>query len=145
MVRTASPTFLEVSLSHASGVVAAATSGAGPIGVDVEAVAATGFAGFDEVALHVDERPSSAADRARAWTRKEALLKATGQGLTLDPRRVRIGGTGPHPRLLDWPAAPLDPPSWFTDIITAEGYAGCVVLLAAEPVAVRVRQEPMPA
>ncbi|WP_426564979.1 4'-phosphopantetheinyl transferase family protein [Angustibacter sp. McL0619] len=83
----------QVSLSHSGDRVLVAASDVGPVGVDVELVSGTEFAGFAETALAPTERRAlqqvSTIGRARAaatlWTRKEALLKATGQGLSQDP------------------------------------------------------------
>jgi len=75
---------LQLSLSHGAGVVVAAASWNSPVGVDVE------------------ETPSQAALAAigvvageatiERWTRVEAILKADGRGLRVDPRRVTIEG-----------------------------------------------------
>ncbi|MCY7364679.1 MAG: 4'-phosphopantetheinyl transferase superfamily protein [Frankiaceae bacterium] len=67
---------------------AVAVSAAGPVGVDIEQVSGTAFDGFAEVALAPPERDGTPTERARAWTRKEADLKARGTGLTVDPRTV---------------------------------------------------------
>ena len=48
------------------------------------------FRGFDDVAVHTEERVSTASDRTRLWVRKESVLKATGDGLTVDPRRLQV-------------------------------------------------------
>ena len=63
-----------------------------------------GFAGFADVALHPDERATPPADPTRTWVRKEALLKAYGLGLAVDPSRRRGStttgssrGTSHHP------------------------------------------------
>jgi 4'-phosphopantetheinyl transferase len=82
-----------VSIAHAADRVVVAASDAGPVGVDVEPVAAVDFDGFDDVALSGTERASlaalepglRAAARAGAWVGKEARLKATGEGLRVDP------------------------------------------------------------
>ncbi|WP_346925639.1 4'-phosphopantetheinyl transferase superfamily protein [uncultured Arthrobacter sp.] len=66
------------------------------VGVDLEHGAGVGFPGFDDVALTPAERQLLAALapeeampwRAAAWARKEALLKARGTGLRVDPASV---------------------------------------------------------
>lgn len=100
-----------VSLSRTGTLVVVAVTAAGPVGVDVETDEATSFAGFAGVALAPGERAGTVAQRARLWTAKEAVLKAAGVGLTVDPRAVRVRG-----HAVDWPAAPgpvqlLDVPS----------------------------------
>jgi 4'-phosphopantetheinyl transferase len=68
------------------------------IGVDVEAPARMGFAGFDAVALTPVEQASLAGlagmelwkERARLWVRKEAWLKMTGDGLATAPDTVDV-------------------------------------------------------
>jgi 4'-phosphopantetheinyl transferase len=96
-----------VSIAHAGDRVVVAASDAGPVGVDVEPVAAAQFEGFDDVALSGVERIGvagldpglRAAARAELWVGKEARLKATGAGLRVDPALVeggsRAGGIWP--------------------------------------------------
>lgn len=81
----------------------------GPVGVDIECADAPSFAGFDDVVLHPDERAASVRDRATSWVRKESLLKATGDGLGVDPRDVRLGEAADPPCLLGWAARPSLP------------------------------------
>lgn len=61
-----------------------------PVGVDVEAVGAASFPGFDEVALHPSEHAEDDTERTRLWVRKEAALKARGTGLATDPRTLCV-------------------------------------------------------
>lgn len=91
-----------VSLSATSVRAAVVVTTAGPVGVDLELSAATGFHGFAGVALGPREQDGDTAHRARAWTRKEAALKATGTGLAVDPRTVDVrGGRALGAHLLD--------------------------------------------
>lgn len=88
---------VQLSLSRsADRVVVAVARGLEPLGIDVQSIAAVGFAGFDGVALSSPERAAvkalselhRAAARADAWARTEAVLKARGIGLTVDPSTV---------------------------------------------------------
>ncbi|WP_159433875.1 4'-phosphopantetheinyl transferase family protein [Cryobacterium flavum] len=115
--RVLTPGGVHVSLSRAGRTVVVAVSQVGPIGVDLESVASVARAGFDDVAFNADERtalaelPVDERDRARAalWTTKEALLKLSGEGLTVDPREVTVAlGPGGASALLSWPTATLD-------------------------------------
>ncbi|MCK9893457.1 4'-phosphopantetheinyl transferase superfamily protein [Frankia sp. AgB32] len=91
------PGGLQVSLSHAEAVVAAALSWDAPVGVDVErlrpladrrALARTALAEAERQA--VDELPDVLRDAQalRFWTRKEAVAKALGTGLATDLRGI---------------------------------------------------------
>jgi 4'-phosphopantetheinyl transferase len=81
------------SFSHAPGLALAALSLSGPVGVDVEIVGAlaaeaAGHMLTAEERAHLARVPRPERELARLWTVKEAVLKADGRGLTLDPRRV---------------------------------------------------------
>lgn len=65
----------------------------------METLAHTDFDGFCETVLAPGERADTVAERARAWTRKEAVLKAVGTGLSVDPRHVDVRAS-----LVSWPA-----------------------------------------
>lgn len=101
---------LHVSVATAGGVGAAAVSVDGPVGIDVEALTGTAFAGFPDVALHPRERAgpaaASPAGRARTWVRKEAVLKAAGVGLLVEPSSVVVSAPDAPPVLEEWPRRP---------------------------------------
>ena len=129
-----------VSLSRAGPVAAVAVSDFGPVGVDVERLDATSFAGYGEVALHEREVASTIEAGAVTWVRKESLLKATGHGLSIDPRLIRLSCADEPPRLLDWFAP--DPPErtvWMHDL-ELDGHAACVTVLSDEAPQVSLRQ-----
>ena len=87
-----------VSLSRAEGRLALAVTSAGPVGIDLESVAALGRAPVADALVSVAEtRALAAVDPAEAgaalvstWTAKEAVLKAAGTGLRVDPRELTI-------------------------------------------------------
>ncbi|MBB2923600.1 4'-phosphopantetheinyl transferase superfamily protein [Cellulomonas cellasea] len=137
---------LHLSVAHAGDVVVAAATHAGPVGVDVEREAGTGFDGFDDEVLSERERAyvrglpagERSAWRVRTWTRKEALLKATGHGLLVEPRTVDVlDPRDAGVRRPDALAAELLPPAraHLVDLpVLAPGHAATLVLLApAEP------------
>lgn len=70
-----------VSMSHAGGIAVVAIAGA-PVGVDVE--------------------PATGGAEVQRWVRTEAVLKATGHGLDVDPALVAITGPDGRPRLAEW-------------------------------------------
>lgn len=101
---------LHVSLSYSDTVAAACVSVIGEVGIDVEDIESADFEGFEVVTLHPEERAAFAMlsgddlllARARTWARKEALLKAIGHGLVVDPSELVLSSPEQPPRLLRW-------------------------------------------
>lgn len=126
LAEPASP--LAFNVSHTRGLVLVGLSGAGAIGVDVETLSRDsdleGIAGrfFSPAeaaalrALAAEQRPAAF---YRCWTRKEAFLKATGDGLamgldrfdvSLDPDRARLLAIHGDPtRAAGWTLLHLEP------------------------------------
>lgn len=116
-----------------------------PIGVDLETVGDVDVA-VAEVALSPGERrwwhdrppAHRPADLARAWVRKEAVLKAAGTGLTVDPAEVVLGPPGGPPTLRSWPVeVPVDRVV-LRDLPVPTGWVAAVaVVLDHHPLTVR--------
>lgn len=121
-----------VTLSRCQEAVVAAVSPS-RIGVDVEALG-RGRAGLAEVALapeeatQLDAVPPGERDDVltRWWVRKEAVLKAAGTGLDVDPRSVVV-------------TAPIDGVS-LRDLSFGPGLAASLAVLTAGAAAVAVRR-----
>lgn len=114
-----------VSLSRAGSFSVVAVTDAGAVGVDVEGLGAADFTGFDGVALHPEESLEGTTSSTQMWTRKEALLKACGLGLAVDPAtfRLDVGGIGV------WTSsAPAPGPVWWRDLALPD-HVGAVAVL----------------
>ncbi|MHA7154006.1 4'-phosphopantetheinyl transferase family protein [Arthrobacter sp. TMN-50] len=88
---------VELSLSRSAGTLLVASAPAGSsVGADIERVPDAVFDGFDAYALSTLERcqlrPDDAESRLRLWVAKEAVLKATGHGLSIEPHTLTISG-----------------------------------------------------
>jgi 4'-phosphopantetheinyl transferase len=105
---------LHFSLAHSGSAVAVAVARGTPVGVDVESVVTLAGADLDVLAdgtLAAEERAAldRCPDRAGAfttwWARKEAVLKATGDGLAVPLEELVVSPPCCAPRVLRWPAA----------------------------------------
>jgi len=112
---------IEFNVSHTRGLVGVGF-GMSPIGIDVERIGetqdivgiASRFFTSREVAVLTASAPD-AAERTfyRAWTAKEAVLKASGAGLSADLGNVEFDLTQEEPTMVGL-AAPLgDPDDWY--------------------------------
>lgn len=84
---------VSASVSHAGGATAAAVARR-PVGVDIEALAgpADRFAAIRAVSGPWATDVADGPDALRVWTTIEAVLKADGRGLEVDPRRIVLDG-----------------------------------------------------
>ncbi len=116
------------SLTHAGDLVGLAVWPDGPVGLDVEPVRA--LTDLPGMARHVGSPAESARDGTvtaeeffAVWTRKEALLKATGAGLAAPMAAITLDGA----TVADWTGehAPAER-MWLRDLCPAPGYAAAV-------------------
>ena len=148
----AARTGLAFNLSHSGDLVAVAVAAGRAVGVDVEAgrttmdvmdLAAGHFAPAEIAALASVDPADRRAAFIRCWTRKEAYVKARGEGLGFPlPRFAVAFGADQAPGLL-WVADEPDAPrQWAVfDLAPGAGYAGAVVV-AGPPVSLVVRRWP---
>lgn len=125
---------LEFNLSHSHDLCACAFSRTRPLGIDVEYVARSVnaldlarrlFSTTELAELH--GTPPELRTRAflNGWTRKEAVLKATGQGLTGSLRRIGVSLTPDAPARFLTPA----PAGWTLEALDlGPEYVGAVAL-----------------
>jgi 4'-phosphopantetheinyl transferase len=113
------------SFTHAGEVVGVAVLAGGAVGMDVEPV--RDLPDLDAMARHVGA-PAEPAAFFRAWTRKEALLKATGEGLAGPMAAIVLDEHG----VVEWsgPGAP-DGPVWLRDLVAPDGSPAAVAGLGA--------------
>ncbi|WP_433334099.1 4'-phosphopantetheinyl transferase family protein [Spirillospora sp. CA-294931] len=120
-----------LSVSHSGDRVVVAISPHGPVGVDVEAD--TGRIG-GEISRHL-LAPGEAGDHTGQdllayWTRKEALIKATGDGLRAPMAQIHVSPPGAAPRVLDWEGRPgLAERFAMRTLDPGPGYAACLAML----------------
>jgi 4'-phosphopantetheinyl transferase len=133
----------QLSVSHSGDRVAVAFAAAGPVGVDVEAIRP-----LDEgIERHVLAPTESAAEASGGfdvgkllsyWTRKEAIVKATGDGLRAPMRDITVSAPAEPPRLVAWPnrAEVADRITLHT-LDPGPGYFACLALIDQPDAAVR--------
>lgn len=133
---------LEISIAHSGDLVAVACSRAGAVGIDVESRAAT--RGVDHRDLgrsvcstfelqDVIDWPTF----LTYWTRKEAILKATGHGLRLPMTEVVVSAPHEPPTLLAFPAATV-PICQLATLDVGPNHIGAVAVLTAAALTVNV-------
>lgn len=129
---------IHFNLSATDELVAVGVSRHGEIGVDVERVREVSDAG-DIVERHFTAnersgfRDAGAGDRASLfvdlWTRKEALLKARGSGLTVPLDSVEVSVPPDDPRVVRIPGEPGEEGQWtLRSLPLPRGFAGTLAL-----------------
>lgn len=139
--RDAAPAF---NLSHSGSVGLLGVAHGVRIGVDVEyaergrafsAIAKRFFSRAESADLDALPEPEHPLAFYRAWTRKEAYLKAWGTGLTFPSDRFTIHYTDGPGRLVATDMPGDDPAAWrFADVDAGPAYAGAICFEGAERV-----------
>jgi 4'-phosphopantetheinyl transferase len=119
------------SLTHAGDIVGVAVHPGGPVGLDAEQVRE--LTDLAAMAAHVCSPAESVADTASffvTWTRKEALLKATGAGLSSPMEAITLGPAG----VREWIGDGAPPgPVWLRDLHPGGDYRAAVAGLGTAP------------
>lgn len=143
-----SSTDVSFSLAHSGDRVVVAVTGGIPVGVDVEQVVARELDQLDALsremlspteqityrALPVDARSQAL---ITWWTRKEAVVKATGDGLGVPLAEISVTPPDQPAALVGWPTDRLGPHTAarpagvLRDLRAPSGYVGCVAVIGA--------------
>lgn len=134
------------SVSHSGRWCVIAVACGTDLGVDVERIGlrrdtipVRALAAEERTALASHDKANRLAGFIRYWTRKEALLKATGDGLTVDPAAIVVTRPDQPAGLLHW-AAESAPPATphLADLAAPPGYTAALASLG-RPLTVSIR------
>lgn len=132
-------TLPEMSISHSGDRIAVAVTDGLPVGVDVEQEREVQVEDLVRMTLSADELPTftgvPSADRDAAfftiWSRKEAVLKATGRGLSIAMTKVTVTPWDAPPRVLASRSSEVDVAALrMAQLDAGSGYRACVAVLA---------------
>jgi 4'-phosphopantetheinyl transferase len=135
-------TGLHCSVSHSGERIAVALGSGAALGVDVEALDRAGSLEVERLVLTDDERVGwlalPEAERRAAlyeyWTRKEAVLKATGDGLNVAMTGLRVSAPDEPPAVLAFDERPsLVGGSYLARLSPGAGYVACLAILDPRP------------
>jgi 4'-phosphopantetheinyl transferase len=133
---------LEVSISHSGDWIALAMTEALPVGIDVEEirpVEVDDLAGicFSPTELTVFKAVPETERRGAFftyWSRKEAVLKATGKGMSVPMSKLTLTAHDVAPRVVATEASEVDVTrTRMADLDRGPAYRACVALFADEP------------
>ena len=134
---------LTLSISHSGDLIGLAATPAVPVGLDVETATRRADDGLIEYALspaeagHLAGLPAE--EKAAAffvyWTRKEAVMKATGKGLKIPLQSLTFSAYNTPARLVVSSDRALDPArTRLKDLKATDGYRAAVALLTSEDI-----------
>ncbi|MFJ9741742.1 4'-phosphopantetheinyl transferase family protein [Streptomyces sp. NPDC101166] len=133
---------VDFSVTHSGDVVGVAVVHGAVVGLDVEeagaaldvdTVAPVALSDAEFAALNAHPPAERTSAFLRVWTRKEAVLKALGVGLTVPPRRLEVSVPTRPPTVLAWPdrpTAPRDLAMADVDVVTGPGRPPAIATVA---------------
>ncbi len=136
---------LMLSISHSGDLIGVAATAGTPVGLDVETATRRAEDSLMEYALTPAELAaiSGLSDEQRAtafftyWTRKEAVMKATGKGLKIPLQSITFSGYDEQARLVRSTHQALDPDrTRLADLNATEGYRAAVALITSDDISV---------
>ena len=130
-------TGMHASISHSAGRVAVALTGAGPIGIDVESIRGPSPHELVDHILGAGEEAATPRAFFVYWTRKEAAVKATGDGLRVPLTEVLVTGPDEPPRLRRYCEHPGLSMALF-DLDPGDGYVAALAVVG--DIAPRIEQ-----
>lgn len=139
---------LEVSVSHSGSWVALAVTDVSPVGVDVEEVRDAEVDDLARIAFSPAELAVFEAvppsDRKGAfftyWSRKEAVVKATGKGMSVPMSKLTLTAHDAQPRVVTSDAPEVDIAAvHMVDLNAGDGYRASVAVFGTEAPAVTER------
>ncbi|MEU6412213.1 4'-phosphopantetheinyl transferase superfamily protein [Microbispora sp. NPDC046933] len=133
--RLSGPYEVGFSVSHTDEVVVLALARDSMVGVDVERLGRVrDLRALGQALLSPDERGGPLTETAllRRWVRKEAAVKATGDGLKVPLADLTVSAPGTPARLLGWPTRPeLRSRMTLRDLHPAAGYLASLAIATA--------------
>jgi len=125
---------LFLSIAHAGTIVGVAMTRSGPVGLDVEPIEpGRTLAGVAEQVLGPAENAAGSGQLLRYWTRKEALVKATGDGIVVGLDRVLVTPPGEPAALISYPNRP-GLVATLADLSCLSGHTANAAVLAKGPI-----------
>ncbi|SFW62699.1 4'-phosphopantetheinyl transferase family protein [Amycolatopsis australiensis] len=136
---------LTLSISHSGELIGVAATPSVPVGLDVETATRRTDDGLIEYALSPAETAHltglTAEEKAAAffvyWTRKEAVMKATGRGLRIPLKSITFSRYDEPARLAAAEDPALDPArTRLVDLKAADGYRAAIAVLTTDELSV---------
>ncbi|NDU74870.1 4'-phosphopantetheinyl transferase superfamily protein [Actinomadura sp. DSM 109109] len=130
---------LDFSLSHSGDRVLLVLVEGAEVGADVEQEGDRDIDALSRMVLTPAESEvlSAMADRRRGfhayWSRKEALLKATGHGLAAPMTAIHVSGPDEPPEVVAWEGEAAVSPVRLADLDAGAGYAASAAVLTDRP------------
>ncbi|KQQ96203.1 hypothetical protein ASF72_19105 [Arthrobacter sp. Leaf141] len=126
---------LHLSIAHAGDVAGVAVTRVGRVGLDIESHSGDSVDDFADQVLGHGERAEGPGDLLRYWVRKEALVKATGDGIGIGLPHVVVSRPSEPPRLIRYPGRRLH--ARMADLSCCAGYLASIAVLTEHEVLIR--------